>query len=440
MGLLAPFFIYLIFINKTSMSVILLNKNKFRSLLKEAPVSGDQAALDIAKARGSLEKAKDRLQSIGVYKIPGLDSIKTIDQLSIEPFKFNFLLQVVDSDIEGLSLPKPRPVYTLARVIEKKPLTLELKTKEGVLFKMIFTKEEELITQLPGTKEPIIGKSNKVMALVTGSDDGKGKFYTIEFSNAKNVIEVIKKEKEEDKESEEGEGEDGKEVGESNKGGKGKEELFNDLAGFFKFTYNNRRLAAPNLFPKEKPKNTVESYINQIAKNTILIKEEEEEENVDPTKTKNLNGKIYIQSIVLGPKARTRAGLEMDEYTKKVAQSQQGQTKWDGNLKNLTNDPVEVSKVILKITDTSADPMAVKEVENQFNGNQYKDKATVRKSQNFSSNNTIVIGLKNNKAVVCKIPTGSFKLQDKINVEVSKKPMDNDTFGKPVKAELQIVL
>ena len=432
------------------MSVILLNKNKFKTLLKEIdlgviekekPVSGDRGALNVAKAQGSLEKAKDRLQSIGVYKIPGLESIKTIDQLSIEPFKFNFLLQVVDSDIEGLSLPKPRPVYTLARVIEKKPLTLELKTKEGVLFKMIFTKEEELITQLPGTKEPIIGKSNKVMALVTGSDDGKGKFYSIEFSNAKNVIEVIKKEKEEDKESEEGEGEDGKEVGESNKGGKGKEELFNDLAGFFKFTYNNRRLAAPNLFPKEKPKNTVESYINQIAKNTILIKEEEEEEeNVDPTKTKNLNGKIYVQSIVLGPKARTRAGLEMDEYTKKVAQSQQGQTKWDGNLKNLTNDPVEVSKVIFKITDTSADPMAVKEVENQFNGDQYKDKATVRKSQNFSSNNTIVIGLKNNKAVVCKIPAGSFKLQDKINVEVSKKPMNNDTFGKPVKAELQIVL
>ena len=435
------------------MSVILLNKDKFKTLLKEIdlgvigteePVSGDQAALDVAKAQGSLEKAKNRLQSINIYEIPGLDSIYTVDQLSIEPFEFSFLLQVVESDLQDLSLPKPHLFNTIARVVDKKPLTLELKTNQGVLFKMIFPKEEELITQLPGTKEPIVGKSNKVIALVSEDNGEKGKFYTIEFDNAKKVIEQAK---EEDKEKEtEGDNESDNESGNEGENKEqnskvNKEQLFNDLAGFFKFTYNNRRMAAPNLFPKEKSKNTVESYINQIAKNTFLIKEDDEEEKElnDPTKIKDLNGKLYVKSIKLGPKAEARTSEERNSYTKKVNQSKGNQTSWDGNLKNLTTSPIQVSKIYLKITDTSADPMAVKEVENEFNGSQYKEKATIRKSQNFSSNNTIIIGLKNNKAVVCKLPAGTIKLGNRIEVEVSKKALKNDSFGKPVKAELQII-
>lgn len=420
------------------MSVILLDKNKFNNLLKEAPVSGDKAALNVAKAQGSLKKAKDRLQSIGIYEIPGLKNINTLDQLAIEPFKFSFLLQIPDNP-QGLSLPNPHPFKTLARVIEKKPLTLEVKTDGGLLFKMIFPKEEELITQLPGTKEPIIGKSNKVMALVSEGDGEKGKFYSIEFDHAKELVDESKENEKNKKEEEgeEGEGEEG-EDGENNNGKV--KQLFNDLAGFFKFTYNNRRLAAPNLFPKEKPKNTVESYINQIANNTILIKEDE---GTDPNKMKpgvDHIGKIYIQSITLGPKASARAGEEREDYANKVKKSKGGQSAWDGNLKNLTTDPIEVSNVYLKITDTSADPMDVKEVENELNGSQYKNNATIRKSQNFSTNNTIVIGLKNNKAVVCKIPRGVFNLKDLNDVELSKKPLRNDSFGKPVKAQLQITL
>lgn len=386
----------------------------------EAPVSGDNAALATAKAQGSLEKTKERLQRIGVFQIPELESINTIDQLSIEPFKFNFLLQVKDNP-EGLSLPTPHEFNTLARVVEKKPLTLEIKTNGGLLFKMKFPKEEELVTQLPGTKDKIVGKSNKVMALVSEDNRGKkGKFYTVEFDHAKEVIESAGEDG-----NQEGEG-GGKEGGEGTKGDKNqnfsessKGQLFNDLAGFFKFTYNNRPTNESHFLDKIAP----------------LLKEEEGD---NPINVENTNGKIYVKDITLGPKAKVRAGEERGEYGKKAGLTQN--QKWDGNPKNLTDQFIGVKNVYLEITDTSADPNAVNAVKHELNGEQYKKPAKIRKSLNFKQNNTIIIGLENNKAVVCKIPSTVTDLRGLIDVELSKKPMRNDNFDKPVKAKLQITL
>jgi len=432
------------------MSVILLNKDKFKTLLKEAPISGDKAALDIAKAQGGLERAKERLAKLSITDIPGLDTINTIDQLSIEPFKFNFLLQVKD-DPQGLSLPVPHPFETLARVIDKNPLTLEVKTEEGLLFKMIFPKEEELVTQLPGTKEPIVGKSNKVMALVSEGDGKKGKFYTIEFDNAKEVVELaneeIKKQEEiegeSENEGEEGESEKNKEqVGKFNK-----EQLFNDLAGFFKFTYNNRRMAAPNLFPKEKP--TVESYINQIAKNTILIKEEDDDVN-DPTKIENSIGKIYIESITLGPKARARAGEERESYKQKVSQSQKGQSKWDGNLNNLPKGKggqiptsVNVDKLVIDLIDKSltAEQQSIfSQIKGILGKSNFEGETTIRRSAK-SPKDTIVITfptLAGKKAIVCKILNNETNLRKYIDVEIAPKIAGKDDFTKSTKAKIQV--
>lgn len=450
MGLIAPFFIWLIFINKHfSMSVILLNNDNFKKLLKEAPVSGDKAALTAAKAQGGLERAKDRLAKLSIVSIPGLESINTIDQLAIEPFKFTFLLQVKD-DPQGLSLPIPHEFNTLARVIEKNPLTLEVKTDEGVLFKMVFTEENELITQLPGTKKPIVGKSNKVMALVSEEGNKKGKFYTIKFDNANAVVEEAKKEEGKEQEGEGIAGE--KQEGEGTESGKNnKEQLFNDLTGFFKFTYNNRRLAAPELFPKEKPKNTLESFINQIAKNVILIKEDDDEN--DPTNIDSI-GKIYVKSIELGPKAAARAGEERENYTKKV-NATGGQT-WNGNITNLPQAKggqlpalVNVKSLTLDLVDNNLTPeqeSVFKQIKGILGKSNFKGQTKIRRSA-ASPKDTIIIAIptqSGEKAIICKILKNQLDLTKYIDVEVSPKVDKvlgtNDTFTKSTKAKLQIKL
>ena len=196
------------------MSVILLDKNKFTKILTEAPVSGDQGAANIAAGKQAVADVKSRLQKMGVYDIPELKGVTTIEQLAIEPFKFNFLLQVPDIQQE-LSIPKPIQFNTLAKVVEVEPLTLDVKWEEEI-FKMIFTNEEEIVTKLPGTKKPI-------RALVS-EDSRKGKFYTVSFPDG--IANVIKKKvgQEEGEENEEGEGEE-KEGGEKENQEKSEKEV-----------------------------------------------------------------------------------------------------------------------------------------------------------------------------------------------------------------------
>lgn len=428
------------------MSTILLNKKHFQKLLKEAaPVSGDDTAKSVAKAEIGLEKAKKRLQNLNIYEIPELEPINTIDQLSIEPFKFTFLLQVKDNP-EELTLPTPYQFDTLARVVDKSPLTLEVKwLKNGIIFPMIFTEEQELITQLPGTKDPnklmkLLGrKSNKVMALVSEGNKKDGKFYTVSFGNAEKVIKTAKNEQENgegeegDKEGKGGKGTEGTEGGSEGKVGKvSKEQLFNDLAGFFKFTYNNRKMAAPEMFGE-----SIQSYVDQIAE-SILIKEDDDDRV--PSEIEEANGKIYVKTITLGPKAKERKQEDGRSYQSKMGG---GQSSWDGNLKTLTVQPVSVQNISLKITDTTTNPTAVQQVEGVLGAAVYNNTATVRKSKKFDNNNnrTIVIELPNNKgAIVCKIPSDKDRLRDKIDVEVSKKPAGNDNITNPIAATLQITV
>lgn len=374
------------------MSVILINKKKFSNLLKEAGPTGDSAATSVAKAQGGLEKAKERLAKLSIVSIPGLNSINTLDQLSIEPFKFNFLLQVKD-DPQGLSLPIPHQFDTLARVVKKEPLVLEVKTDSDLLFKMVFPKKEELITQLSGTKEPIVGKSNKVIALVSEGDGKKGKFYTIKFNNAKKVVGQAEKE-------------------------------------------NTKKKL------KRKKRKTVESYINEIAKKVILIKEDNEESQ-DPDKIKNSIGKIYIKSIELGPKASARAGEERESFTKNINQ-------WNGNLNNLPKAQVgsipasvKVNKLVIDLVDKnlSKDQQTVfNQIKGILGKSNFEGNTTIRRSAK-SPSNTIVISfptIGGNKAIICKILNNETDLKKYLEVEVAPKIAGKDDFKKSTKAKIQI--
>jgi hypothetical protein len=203
------------------MSTILLS-DKFTKLLKEAPVSGDQGAANIAAGKQAVSDVKSRLQKMGIYDIPELKGVNTVEQLAIEPFKFKFLLQVPDIQ-EELSLPKPIEFDTLAKVTELEPLTLEIKTEDNSIFKMIFTNEDEIITKLPGTQKP-------VRALIS-EDSRKGKFYTISVSNG--VVSAIKNEEgSEEQNKEEGDNEE-----KGQEGGKEKEPNY----------YNGKDLKEVNL-------------------------------------------------------------------------------------------------------------------------------------------------------------------------------------------------
>lgn len=217
------------------MSIILVDKNKLNLLLNERlneplvrkpkSVTGDQASASIASAQASVDKVKSNLASLNIHSIPELEGVNTIEQLSIEPFKFQFLLQVTDAPQE-LTIPKPYPYKTLARVIETEPLTLECKLEDSnsptgvadLTWKMVFSNEDELVTRLPGTKK-------EIKAIVARGND-KGNFYTIEFGDEdiKKVVDISK----EEEGGEEGEGEEGgkeKEGDEKNKDKGGKDDL-----------------------------------------------------------------------------------------------------------------------------------------------------------------------------------------------------------------------
>lgn len=150
-------------------------------ILNEAkPVSGDQAANNVAKGKQAVTDVKARLSKMGVYDIPELKGINTIDQLSIEPFKFSFLLQV-DDEQEELTLPKPIEFNTLARVVKKEnPFTLEIKTSDGDLFMLQFD-DSELVTKLPGTQ-------NNIKALISEDNSKSGKFYNVKSNNDLKVV------------------------------------------------------------------------------------------------------------------------------------------------------------------------------------------------------------------------------------------------------------
>lgn len=168
-------------------------KGIIRQTLYEADesVTGDDRAHQAATADLAVDRVKDRMAGMGARPdLAALRGVTTIEQLSVEPFKYNFLLQVKDKAQE-LTIPKPIDFHTLARVHSvDNGLVLELKTEDdtnfnvkndkgeisvkipgGSIFKIHFD-ANELVTNLPGTKKGI-------QAIATGDDGGKGKFYNI---------------------------------------------------------------------------------------------------------------------------------------------------------------------------------------------------------------------------------------------------------------------
>jgi hypothetical protein len=409
------------------MSVILLLNKK---LLYEAPVSGDKTAKSVVKARGHLEKAKERLSNLGIHDIPSLDGVNTIEQLKIEPFKLSFLVQVKDNQ-EELTEPKPKRVDCLARVINEKPLTLECKSKsDGKLFTLEFIKDEELNTRLPGTKKG-------VRALETQKgNNNKGKFYSVIMDNTNQGGEGDGEGK--GKGNGEGDGE-GKGNGEGNGGGsknteKNKVELYNDLGSFFKFVYNNRRGMR-----NESKINTFDSFVNRIS-DSLLILEEEDDVEEEPTK-------ILINRIQLGPKAEARRNADEANYEKII--SNDGANKWDGKVYNLPSqdDDALNASVNLTLVDESQLNDNEKEAYNIIvrflNNNKYSGNVRIRRSQKKSEEDTtFILIFGDGTALVAKTLKRGVNLKDSMlnnEILISPRAGDNEVLTKHTKAYIQVV-
>ena len=217
-------------------------KGIIRQTLYEADesVTGDDRAHQAATADLAVDRVKERMAGMGARPdLAALRGVTTIEQLSVEPFKYNFLLQVKDKAQE-LTIPKPIEFNTLARVNSvDNGLVLELKTEDdtnfnvkngkgeisvkipgGSIFKINFD-ADELVTNLPGTKKGI-------QAIATGDDGGKGKFYNIgifdDFIKLLNTGVSESENGEEDGEEEEGKDEDGEK---KENGGNGKGNYYN---------------------------------------------------------------------------------------------------------------------------------------------------------------------------------------------------------------------
>ncbi len=393
-------------------------KKIIKQELKEvslSEVTGDKGAANIAAGEDALDRVKSRLQKLGVYAIPELDGIMTTEQLAIEPFEFDFVLQVPELQ-EEFNIPKPPKFSTLARVANDSPFTLEVK-KDGddTSFTIQFN-EKEMITNLPGTKK-------NIRALKTESGSNKGKFYNVILSS--DLLNVMK-------ESSGGEGDEKKGEGgiDGEGGGKNsKEGVFNDLTGFFKFVVNNKKFLAT----KPNSGKTQESIFDDIEK--LLLEADVNPTEDVPVETKSYEGRIYIKDIALGPKAKARRAGDIQNYGGKKGGDS---TKWDGLINSLPENGL-LANVKLELNDSglnSEQQLVFNQIKNIIGGTSYNGETKIRRSKKITDNTVFIVEF-NDNALVCKINQG-VSLKKPQTTDIQPKAAGEVIFDKPIKAKILV--
>jgi hypothetical protein len=400
-------------------------KKIIKQELKEATVvntkgkvTGDAGATNIAAGEDALGRVEKRLQKLGVYDVPSLDGIMTVEQLSIEPFEFDFVLQVPEVQQE-LSLPKPPRFSTLARVVNGSPFILEVKEDGKEETFTIQFDNNEMVTNLPGTKKGII-------ALKTESRSGKGKFYNVILS--KDFLKVATNNK--GGGEEEVGGKDGKKGGDGKGDGKNnKEGLFKDLSGFFKFVVNNKKFLSSK--PNSGEPQTQESIFDDIEK--LLLEADVNPSEEKPENTKNYKGRIYIKDITLGPKAEKRRAGDVQNYANTTGGGGSFDfKKWSGEIKDL---PPSSAVVSVDISDPVGLNPEQKKVFNEIK-TLVKDNATIRPSKKGDKTTFVVAW--GNKAFVGEVSDSTVNLRKKPEIEIGRKASGDDIFLDPFKAKIQI--
>lgn len=389
----------------------------------EAEITGDKGAANIAAGEDALDRVKGRLQKLGIYDLPALDGIMTTEQLAIEPFEFDFVLQVPEIQQE-LSLPKPQNFSTLARVANDSPFILEVKPEDGDKSFTIEFDEKEMTTNLPATR-----KSIRALKSQTGRG-AKGKFYNVILSS--NLLGVMEKDPD-NKDDEKKEGDKEKEG--KGEGKVGKETLFNDLSGFFKFVVNNKKFLAT----KPNPGKTQENIFNEIEKLLLEADVNPTEENPETeNKEKSYEGRIYINSIKLGPKAEKRRTGDVKNYAAATGGDKSFDYKqWSGLIKDIPETGANFRVVISSVGTLDTEQTKVfNEIKTLVSQN-----ALVRPSKKGGPSKTkFVVSWGTKNVFVAEVGNAAEKLKNpNISIRIDKKAGDSDVFNKPFGAKIQLL-
>jgi hypothetical protein len=432
----------------------LIKKVTLNTLLNEAPVTGDASARTVAQAGQVVGDVKKRMQKWGVYDIPELADIFTLGQLNIEPFKFDFLLQVSDSQKE-LTLPKPIPFETLARVSNENPFVLELKVMnsvtftekykgeeheitipENTLFKIIIN-EKELVTNLPGTKKAI--KAIKIK-----------NFYNIK-GNASLIESLTPKVGEGTSNKEHPENAHKFEVGQEITDANGTvhiiKNIFKNDEGVESIQIQkkgNKGSAGVHAMSTEKLSSWLKKKNENFRLADDLILEEDEEKTpawkLEKSGADSILGKINVQSIELGPKAKIKRG----EMMNRGGGSGGGKfdiKKWDGSVEKLPTTPVSVN-IRIDFTTQGLNPDQQKVlnlIQNEIGSSNIQEKATIRKG--LKTKNTFIVTWKSKsgKEVAFVGQTKpAINLKKGQNIVISPKARGNDELQDNTNAKIWI--
>jgi hypothetical protein len=237
------------------------------------------------------------------------------------------------------------------------------------------------------------------------------------------------------KESSGGEGDEKKGEGgiDGEGGGKNsKEGVFNDLTGFFKFVVNNKKFLAT----KPNSGKTQESIFDDIEK--LLLEADVNPTEEVPVETKSYEGRIYINSIKLGPKAEKRRTGDAKNYAAATGGDQSFDYKqWSGLIKDIpeagANFRVDISSAgTLDVEQTKV----FNEIKNLVSQN-----ALVRRStKGGPSNTSFIVDWGKNKVFVAEVGNASSILKKpNIPIRIGKKAGGSDDFDKPFDATIQLL-
>jgi hypothetical protein len=439
-------------------------KKIIKQTLLEA-VTGDASALAGAKGSVAVDTIKDRMASMGV-SVPDIEHLFSIQQLKVEPFKLEFVVQKVIDKPQELTLPETEEFSGLAKVVgDSDNLTIEFKPfVNGGLSKEIFDiifLEKEIVTNLPGTD-----KSIKALS-ATGRG---GKFYHVQIPSE--LFELYTEDDEENIENQDTDIKDFNFGGLSNldKHGntltKSQQAMRDNLSG--KATKLKKDLdvlkksggidKSGHHFPKEvinkliqQKEDELNSLIKQIQV-TIPKKDGQQlsmfdhyhnlknivqenlniflEEDNEQLKIKfPVTAEIYLSDIELGSKGKAKKRGDIGASYGGGG----GNNGKNANVRTLTNNPISVFAKI----KTGVNLSQIKEVQNYVN----TEKTLMMRKSN-SNRDSIILWFKNDgedKALVVKLLDPNKNLYSgPLNVEVGTKALGDKRIVDSFNATLQL--
>jgi hypothetical protein len=320
----------------------------------------------------------------------------------------------------------------------------------------------------------------------------KGKFYNVILSS--DLLGVMEK----DPDNKDDEKKEGDKEKEGEGGGKNsKEGIFNDLTGFFKFVVNNKKFLntkgtlsgdalvskkdrdnpcyglkpgmevsytskrgeksihvvkklldnglvqikkkdsndAPFAIDCSKVEKITENIFNEIEK--LLLEADVNPTEKVPVETKSYEGRIYINSIKLGPKAEKRRTGDAKNYAAATGGDQSFDYKqWSGLIKDI---PEAGANFRVDIRSVSTLDVEQKKVFNEIK-NLVSQNALVRRSKKGGPSNTsFIVDWGKNKVFVAEVENASSILKKpNISIRIGKKAGNSDEFDKPFDATIQL--